>query len=270
MNSIGKNYFDIGYMDTLAEGESSLHRLDPRAKLITTAAFIIAVISFDKYTLSGLTPFFIYPAVLIAVSGLPAGYILKKVLLVSPFAVVVGIFNPLMDRSVLLHIGSLDISGGWISFFSILGRFVLTVTAALILIALTGFNAVCRALTKLGIPKPFVVQLLFFYRYIFVLSDEAERMVRARSLRAFQSSGMRFPLFISFVGQLLLRTLDRAQRIYLAMCCRGFDGQIRMIKSMSIRHRDIVFVSVWLAIFVFLRYVNVPLYLGGLLMGVGQ
>ena len=151
-------------MDIMASGDSLLHRLDPRAKLITTLLFIVAVVSFDRYTILAFIPFFIYPIVLISAGGLPAGYLLKKILWVSPFAVLVGIFNPVMDREIIYQIGSIGISGGWVSFFSILMRFLLTVSAALILIALTGFNAVCQALTRLGVPRPFVVQLLFIYR----------------------------------------------------------------------------------------------------------
>jgi len=267
MNNIGKNSFDIGYMDTLASGDSALHRLDPRAKLIATFIFIVTVVSFDRYALAVLTPFFIFPIVLISLSGLPAGYLLKKVLIVSPFAILVGIFNPLMDRGILFHIGSLGISGGWVSFFSIILRFILTVTAALILISLTGFNAVCAGLIKLGVPKPFVIQLLFFYRYIFVLSDEAERMVRAGSFRAFHSGAIGFRTFIALLGNLLLRTLDRAERIYHAMCCRGFDGNIRIIRSMKITYQEIIFVFGWGALFIFLRYFNIPLKLGVFVTG---
>ncbi len=267
MNNIGKNSFDIGYMDTLSAGDSLLHRLDPRAKLITTLMFIVAVVSFDKYSLAAMTPFFIYPIVLISLGGLPVGYLLKKILMVSPFAILVGIFNPLMDREILIQIGSIGISGGWVSFISIIFRFILTVTAALILVSLTGFNAVCDSLMKFGVPRPFVIQLLFFYRYMFVLADEAERMVRARSLRAFNSGAVGFRTFISLAGHLLLRTLDRAERIYRAMCCRGFDGHIRIIRPMKISYQEILFTFGWTLLFVFLRCFNVPLKLGTLIRG---
>jgi energy-coupling factor transporter transmembrane protein EcfT len=114
MNNITKNYMDIRYMDIMASGDSLLHRLDPRAKLITTLLFIVAVISFDRYTILAFIPFFIYPIVLISAGGLPAGYLLKKILWVSPFAVLVGIFNPVMDRDYLpyrfnRHLRGLDI-----------------------------------------------------------------------------------------------------------------------------------------------------------------
>ncbi len=267
MSKISDNFFDIGYMDTLACADSWLHRLDPRTKLITTLIFIVAVVSFDKYAISGLIPFFIFPIALVALSGLPAGYLFKKVLLVLPIAALIAIFNPFMDREVIFYVGPLGISGGWISFFSIILRFILTVSAALILIALTGFNSVCLALSKFGVPKPFVVQLLFFFRYLFVLTDEAGRMVRAWSLRSFSSKKISFRVFISLTGHLLLRTLDRAERIYLAMCSRGFDGRIRMIRVMKIGSREIIFGIGWSVLFVLLRCYNIPVKLGALMTG---
>ena len=267
MNNIGKNSFDIGYMDTLACGDSALHRLDPRAKLVATLVFIVMVVSFDKYAISALTPFFIYPIFLISLGGLPAKYLAKKVLAVSPFAVLVGIFNPVMDTSALFYIGPYGVSGGWVSFISIILRFILTVSAALILISLTGFNAVCAALLRFGVPRPFVVQLLFFYRYIFVLADEAERMLRARSLRAPNSKAVVFNVFIQLAGNLLLRTLARAERIYRAMRCRGFDGHIHLIRRMKIGTPEFLFLAGWSLVFIFFRYFNIPLKLGQLITG---
>ena len=249
-------------MDTLAEGASALHRLDPRAKLLATLAFIVAVVSFDRYALSALTPFFIYPVVMIALGGLPAGYLARRALLAAPLAALIGVFNPFLDKAVLFHIGPLAVSGGWASFLSIILRSVLTVTAALILVCLTGFNAVAASLMRLGMPRPFVVQLLLFYRYIFVLADEAERMVRARALRSFDAGAMGFRTFISLIGHLLIRTLDRAERVYSAMRSRGFDGRIRVMRHTRIGWREVFFAAGWIAIFIYFRYSNAPLKLG--------
>jgi cobalt/nickel transport system permease protein len=262
MVKIDQNLFDIGRLDTLAMGDSPLHRLDPRAKLITTLIFIITVVSYGKYELFALIPFFIFPMFQIASGGLPVAYLLRKVMIVAPFAVFIGMFNPVLDREILIRLGSLNISGGWVSYFSILVRFVLTVTAALSLIALTGFNTVCLALEKIGTPRPFVVQLLFLYRYIFVLADEAARLVRARSLRSFESKGMGFKPFVSMLGQLLLRTLDRAQRVHLAMRCRGFEGHIPILRPMHFGSNEVRHVAAWLFLFVLLRFSNLATKLG--------
>ena len=267
MATIDKNLYDIGYMDTLAAGGTDLHRLDPRAKLITTLMFVSMVVSLGKYEISMMIPFIVYPLAMIVSADLPVLYLLKKIMLVAPFAVMIGIFNPLMDREPLLQIGSLYITGGWVSFFSIMMRFVLTVSAALILISLTGFNAVCMALEKLGVPGPFVIQLLFLYRYLFILIEEASRMVRARSLRTFGSGGMHFKVFVPLVGQLLLRTLDRGQRIHRAMCCRGFDGRIRVNRDMRFGFREMRFTLAWSLLFVIFRFYNIPLKVGELIAG---
>jgi len=266
MTDIGSQLFDIGKMDAVAAGNTPIHRLDPRAKLATTMVFIVAVVSFDKYALSALIPFFIFPVVQISMGGLPAGYLLKKVILVAPFAVLIGIFNPFLDKEALLQIVAFPSSGGWVSFFSILVRFFLTVTAALVLIASTGFNAVCVALVKLGVPRPFVVQLMFLYRYLFVLTDEAARMVRAVSLKTF-NGGIRFKTFVSMTGHLLLRTLDRAQRIHMAMRCRGFDGRIRVLQSMKVGWTGVIFVVGWSVLFLIFRIYNVPKLIGDIVTG---
>jgi len=270
MTGIGTHFLDIGYMDTLASADSPLHRLDPRIKLMTTLVFIVTVVSFDRYAFSELIPFFLFPIFQISLGGLPTGYLLRKVLMISPFAVLIAIFNPWMDREVLFHIGSIGVSGGWVSFFSIMERFLLTATAALVLIASTGFNTVCTALARLGVPLPFVVQLMFLYRYIFVLTDEASRMVRAVSLRSFHSGGMGFKTYVPMMGHLLLRTLDRAQRIHLAMLSRGFDGHIRILRSMKIGTNEMVFATGWFVLFLILRCHNIPKLLGDLITkGVG-
>lgn len=259
-------FLDLGALDALAGRDTPLHRLDPRAKLVTTFLFILTVVSFGKYEIAALLPFLLYPATLIALGELPAGMLARKLLWVAPFAVLVGLFNPLLDRQILLHLGPVGISGGWLSFLSILLRFALTVSAALILIASTGFTAVCMALERLGAPRVFALQLLFLYRYLFVLVDEAARMVRARALRTFRGRGGGMRVFASLVGQLLLRTLDRAQRIHLAMLCRGFDGEIRMLRPLRIGRAEIAFVAGWAALFLLFRLVHLPRLLGGLIL----
>ncbi len=255
-------YADLGAMDEFAGGTTPVHRLDPRAKVLTCIVFIVCVVSFGRYEVSGLMPFFLYPFAMLALGHLPVKMIARKVLMVSPFALLIGIFNPLIDTETMLRVGSVDISGGWISFASILLRFLLTVGAALILIATTGFNSVCMALERMGVPRVFVMQLLFLYRYLFVLADEGSRMMRARSLRSFQGNGMGMRVFGSMAGSLLLRTLDRAQRIHLAMLCRGFDGTVRLLKRMRIGVREAAFVLGWSALFVGMRVIPLPRILG--------
>ena len=265
MALVGSSIFDIGRLETLARGDSPVHRLHPGVKLSATLLFCIAVVSCPRYEVGRLLPFLLYPVALIALADLPAGYLIKKILPAAPFVILLGIANPFLDRAVLLKIGSLDIGGGWFSFASIVIRFFLTVLSVLILIACTGFDAVCATLGLMGIPRVVVVQLLFLYRYLFVLGEEASRMALARSLRSFGKRGMEMNVAVRMIGQLLLRTLDRAHRIHLAMLCRGFDGEIRLRRDFRVRYTDAVFLAAWAAVFAVLRFVDVAGWMGRVL-----
>jgi cobalt/nickel transport system permease protein len=267
MASIDSAILDFKRLDTLASGDTTLHRLDPRAKVIVTALFIMAVVSHDRYAITRLFPFFIFPAALIAAGNLPLAYIIRKVLLLCPFVIVVGIFNPLIDRTLVLQLGSLGISGGWLSFGSIIIRSSLTVGTAFVLLALTGFPAICRALEQLGMPRPFAVQLLFLYRYIFVLTEEAGRAARARELRSCGKKGQGMASFATLVGHLLLRTWQRAERIHVAMLSRGFDGSFRTSRTSSFGSNEYLFVAVWSLFLVAARFIDLPKLIGTFITG---
>ncbi len=167
-----------------------------------------------------------------------------------------------------MQLGPFDIWGGWISCISILLRAILTASVAIILVAVTGFPAICEALEKLGMPKVFAVQLLFLYRYIFVLTDEGVRTARARQLRTFGKRGFGMRQFGSMVGHLLLRTWDRAERIHMAMLARGFTGEFHTTRPPSqLGRAELFFMGGWVALFILLRLFNAPQLLGGLFTG---
>lgn len=267
MASVHGALLDLKRLDRLAQGDTSLHRLDPRAKVLATLVFILCVVSFGRYEFSALIPFFIFPACLVAAGRLPAGYLAGKVALVAPFAVAVGIFNPFFDRSLLIHLGPIGVSGGWVSFASILVRTALTVGAALTLTALTGFAPICRALVRLGMPKAFAMQLLFLYRYLFVLAEEGGRASRARELRSFGKKGLGLASYASLLGHLLLRTWQRAERTHMAMLARGYNGSFPGGEGGRFGVPELVFLLFWSALFITLRVYNGTQLLGTLVAG---
>ncbi|MHB8881113.1 MAG: cobalt ECF transporter T component CbiQ [Thermodesulfovibrionales bacterium] len=257
MITFDKAYFNLGYLDTLSYRDTFVHRLDPRAKLITTVLFIITVVSFPKYELTGLLPFFLFPVLVFSLGDIPVMFILKKVLLVSSFAVFIGIFNPLLDRQTAYAVFGFSLSGGWISFFSIMLKFFLTITSGLLLIATTSFPGICSAMQKLGMPGIFVSQLLFLYRYLFVLTEEVMRVVRARDMRTFGEKGQGITPFTSLVGTLFLRTVERAEKIYQAMLSRGFSGRLHAVRPYHFRAADTIFLAAAVILLCLFRMYNV-------------
>ncbi len=262
-------YLEVGQMDDLGRLDTPLHRLDARIKMVTVAVFIIAVMSFPRYEVSGLMPLFVFPFALIGVGKIPLGCIYKKVLPALPFALFVGLFNPLIDRDPMLTLGPLALSGGWLSFASILLRFTLTVSAALTLVACTGIHRLCAGLEQLGVPSLFAVQILFLYRYLFVIGDESIRMFRSVQIRSTGSKKLSLRVYCALIGHLLIRSIDRAQRIYRAMVSRGFDGQIRLLHRTQPGWRDAIFLLGWIAFFISVRHRNPARIVGCWLTGEG-
>jgi len=255
-------YFNIGYLDTLSYRDTFVHRLDPRVKILVSLVFVLFVVSFPKYELSGLMPFFIYPVFLLTAGDIPLRAIAKKVLFISPFALFIGIFNPFLDTEAIITPFGIPVSGGWVSFLSIIVKFVLTVSTALLLIAVTSFPGICEALARLRLPKIFVIQLLFLYRYLFVLLEEVLRMIRAREARSFGKRGKEVKTFVRLLSILLVRTVERAERIYQAMLSRGFKGEIRVLKSHSLRSQDFLFAILSIGLFYVFRNYNIVSFIG--------
>jgi len=259
--------YDMRILDDLARKETVIHKVHPLVKLLTTVSYLMVVVSFGKYDISGLLPLLIYPSMIFALAELPLKPIFMRVLLVSPVIIGIGILNPFFDHQIFL-VGGIEISRGWVTFLSLLIRSVLTVTAALLLIATTGMDRLGGALRMLKIPRIFVLQLLLTYRYISVLMEEVARSLRAYSLRAPKQKGVHRSAWGSLAGQLILRTFDRAQRIYEAMCLRGFTGEYRTGGFGKIRVWDLAYLAGWVLFFAAARIYNIPVIIGSLITGV--
>ena len=259
---------DYKRLDLLGRGDSPVHRLDPRAKVLTTLAFVVCVVSFDRYAVSTLLPYALFPIVLAARGGLPVGYLLRKLAVVAPFAVLIGIFNPWFDREVVLQLGPLPIWGGWLSFTAIVVKTLLTAGAAIVLVAVTGFPVICAALERLGLPRAFASQLNFLYRYLFLLADEGGRMHRASQLRAPCGGALPLARFAPLAGHLLLRSWARAERVHMAMLARGgSDVGQPLCTSRRFSGNDLLFLAGWSLVFLALRLYHLPHLLGRLVTG---
>jgi cobalt/nickel transport system permease protein len=257
---------DLRSFDEFAARDTALTRFDPRAKLVATLSFIVVVVSFDRYSVAALLPLALFPVVLAAQAQLPARLLLRMLYLASPFALMIGILNPALDRAPMLALQGVAIGGGWVSFAAIVLRFGLTASAALVLVGGTGMQPLCAALARLGAPTVFTMQLLFLYRYLFVLASEADRMSTASRLRGAGPARLGLAGYASLLGHLLLRAIGRAQRIHGAMLARGFGGTIRRIDTRRWRSVDTLFVCGWCSFFVCARIVDLPNVIGALLV----
>ena len=256
-------------LDDLAQTDSFLHRLHPAVKLAATAAFLITVASYGKYEFTGMLPLVLYPAALIGLGRLPWGYFAERLLFLAPFVLLMALANPMLDQTPVARFGDWVLTGGWVSFFSIGFRFVLAVTAVLILVATTGMNDIGSALMRAKVPSILVLQILLLYRYLSLLLEEAYQLEQAYLLRSgVKGRGIAPRVWGSLAGALLLRTFSRAQKVYEAMLCRGFAGKLHFTRPMRFTGASFAYLAFWLIFFVCARRVNLPAWLGELAKGV--
>lgn len=252
-------------LERLAQGHSPLHRLHPGVKLGATLAYLAAVLSVPLLQPGRLVGFALWPALLMPLSDTPWRPVWDRLKVALPFGGVMALSNLLFLRAPAARLGSLIVTDGLLSCLSILMKTGLSVTAVLLLIATTGFPALCSQLSAAHVPDLLCMQLAMTYRYLSVLLEEAGQMALAYRLRSNGEKGIRMKDMGSFLGQLLLRSFDRAERVYTAMTCRGFSGRYSEQKKPMTLRDWLLLAAACGAVWLLRRYDLTAL--GGLLMG---
>ena len=265
-STIDKSIRELREMDALADQESFVHSLHPLAKLLTTVFYILTVVSFHKYSLSALSVMILYPVMVFQISGISPAVCFRKLRFALPLVCAVGILNPFFDRQILFQIGSVPVSGGAISMLTLMLKGVLCLTASFLLAATTRMDSICAALRMLHVPSMAVTLLLLTFRYITLMAEEVSVMSQAYALRAPGQRGIHYTAWGSFLGQLLLRSMDRAEELYSSMQLRGFSGEFPYAKAGKPSAADFLWILCWSALFVFCRNVNVAALLGSLML----
>ncbi|MBF0097624.1 MAG: energy-coupling factor transporter transmembrane protein EcfT [Magnetococcales bacterium] len=254
-------------LDRVAQQDSPIHRLDPRSKIITTLLFLLCVTSMEPYAVAALLPFAAFPLMLLARSGLSARWLLHNVRPALPFVLLLGILNPFLDQRTITLLPELSLSAGWLSLTSLLLRLLLTLSAVLLLTATTPLPALSMAAHHLGLPKALLARLLLTWHALFLLLKESERMYRAYTLRAFATGYPSWSMAARLITHLLLRAMDRAHRLHLAMYARGFTGTLPLTSALRFRPVDALFLLGWSSGFLLCRFGQPVPWLGAWLLG---
>jgi cobalt/nickel transport system permease protein len=198
------------FLDRYSRLDSPIHRVNAAVKLVSALALVVAVV-----LLPASRPVFLVgiAAVLVAVAALsrvPGRFLAARVLLLEPFVLgvaLLALFQP----------------GGWRMFLFLVGKCTVCLMVMVLLSNTTPFANLLRVLKRWRMPALLVTTLSLMYRYVFVLVDEAQRMRRARTSRTFTPRGSRaWGTMATVVSQLFIRSSERAERIYAAMCARGW------------------------------------------------
>jgi cobalt/nickel transport system permease protein len=193
------------FLEGYSRGTSLIHRWPAAGKLAGAVVAVVTVMLSRGPVWVGVA---VGLAVVTGLSRVPAGFLLRRLLWWEP--VVVG-----------MAILALWQPGGGEKFVTLVCRGTLALWTMVLLASTTPFGSLLEVFRRLRVPGIFVTTLALLYRYLFVVVDEAERMRRARQARSF-SGRTRWGVLATVVGQLFVRSVQRAERIYAAMCARGW------------------------------------------------
>lgn len=224
--------------------------------LAVTVIYIVAVLSVPLMQPQRLVWLAAYPIVAAEMSGLGYVKVFVRSLWIIPLLGLVAMFNPIIDRQEAFSVHGFVVTTGWLSFTSIIIRGMLSLQAVLIITGTCGFNGLVDALRSLGCPAVMTAQMSLTYRYLTVIVGEAVVMKRARAARGYGHD--RYPMMMwgRFVGQLLVRSVQRATRIHRAMLARGFNGTIPTGQPMGWNTKAWLWLVVWTVVIAALRFID--------------
>lgn len=219
---------------------SSLLNLDPRIKIISIIVFILVI---------GLTPptayfkFFLYFLALVILffeSRIRIRTLISRLFILLPLLAFLGISVFVFGN----HTGSENINILW----NLSVKSILIFLCVGYLVFSTRFFHLIKGFELLKTPSVMISVMTFAYRYIFLFSEEAERMQRAKKSRTFKKHKLKekIKILISMVSHLFFRSYERTENTYAAMLSRGFDRKIETLTLFKTNQKDWIFFSIFL------------------------
>ena len=218
-------------------GNSVIHNLDPRAKLIGLLIYIVAVFAGNSYTLFAIL--YLFGGAVIAMSRVPLSKVLKSIRGVLILLILTGLLNIFFTpgETELWHWGVLNITveglnKGILMVLRLVGLIafsaILTLTTTPILLA-DGVESLCRPLKKFRFPvHEFAMMMTIALRFIPILMEEADKIMKAQRSRGGDLSsgslGQRVKGIVAIIIPLFFNALKRADDLAIAMEARCYEG----------------------------------------------
>ena len=229
--------------EPFSAGVSLVHRLDPRGKIVVASLFAILMAVSKSYvaTLAGLALALIW----MALARLPLKKVATRLLVVNSFIFFLWIVLPLTyPGDAVVHVGPLTATRQGLIFTGLITLKSNAIIIGLIaLLATVPIVTLGQAMHDLRLPDKLCHLLLFTYRYLYVFEQEYRRLVQAMKIRGFQprTDLHTYRTYAYLAAMLLVRSYDRAERVYQAMLCRGFNGAFYSLKTFTWQRRDGIF-----------------------------
>jgi len=245
-------------IDRYAHLDSSIHRFDPRAKIVSFLflIFSVALLPNLKLALFGLMG----SVSLLFLSKLPLRFVtqyLKWVLLFILFFIVIMPFSVKGEELFSLYNIKITREGLFLGLL-ISTRAVSATILIFPMIATMKFEETLKALYKLKFPNTLVQVFMFSYRYIFTFLEELQATLIAMQARGFKLRTNLYTLRIlgKTFGMLFIRGYERAERVYQAMKARGYEGNSKILVDFKINTKDYLLSCLIIGFALFLHIIS--------------
>lgn len=249
------------FLDNYSDISSVIHGLDPRVKIIGFFFLTVVCVSTPPSFYLSFGVYFVLLLGVLLLSRLPFHHVFGRSMAVIPFVLMVAVFIPFLKKDVIgggynLGIGGLTVSNsGLMILWNVVIKSYIGVLCMILLSSTVPFPKLLKGFEDLGLPKIFTTIASFMYRYVFIITDEAQRMKRARDSRCFGGKWIWHSKVIGhMIGTLFIRSYERGERVYVSMLSRGFDGDLKGKEGVQrLRPGDYIFLSVLIPIVTVVR-----------------
>ena len=231
--------------EPFANGNSQIHRIDPRFRIVVATAYSFVVALSNE--LSVLMVAFMISILLVVLAELSTLQVLKRLSVVMGFLLLLWAVLPITyEGEIFFRIGPLAMTKPGLKLSLLIT--VKSIAILMIIIALTATMTTAtlgHALNRLGVPDKIAHLLLMTYRYIFVIEQEFQKLLTATKIRGFRPSTNlhSYKTYTYIIGMLFVRASERSQRVYHAMLCRGFKGRFYTLLDFPSSRRNWIFLA---------------------------
>ncbi len=217
--------------EVFSEGHSVIHRLDPRIRIVFCTLFsFLTALSAEFQSLYGALG---VSMIILVAARLSPGQVLKRLKVVLGFLILLWMLLPLTyEGEMIATLGPLVFTRpGVLLAGAISLKSIAILLAFIALFSTMTFAQLGHGLARMGCPGKLVHHLLMTYRYIFVIDEEYQRLLRAVKMRNFRPKTTihTYRTYAYLVGMLFVRASERANQVHRAMLCRGFNGRFHCL-----------------------------------------
>lgn len=236
------------FIDQYSHLDSFLHRVDPRVKIVVFMAIICCIVLTSASCLQSLYLYGVMLLFFVFISKLSWRFIVVRLLVFFPFVALLGL-------SVFFESGPLRVN----FFVFILLRSFLSLLSMLLLVSTTHFADLLKGLEKMRCPRLLLMIFSFMYRYFYLFSDQLMKMNRSREARlGGERRWTQVRAMANMIGCLFVKSYEISEGVYLAMCARGYAGEIVTARSFKLKLSDYGLI---LGVFIYVFLVNIWSYI---------